>query len=431
MIRKNQKILLAIFLVIAISFSMFLPLVKATDTAVKASETSETAQTTATTTETEVKDENEIHNGDLYLLGTKVVMDKLVDGNVFIFGNEVEITGQVNGNLFVCANKITFNSCYIRYSVFACANSVYYNGACNDFYVIASDNLEMTYDSYVVRDVKANTSDMKFRAAVGRDADLIFNNIDLGEGENIPVVYGNLRYTAPSEVTIPEGVITETGTATYTNSQTQNTSNTSVIEILLNFLVCIITAIAIYALIKRFLPKFTEKLENENVSVIKILKAFGLGLATILITLIVFVLLLISQVGIKLGFILLLLFILLCLIAVPVFAIVITNILKPVLKLDKKSMFFLVLSLISIILYGLTIVPFAGGIFSLLITPISIGMLVNMFVPHKELTDEEKASIEEAKKLAKENKEKRKQEKAELKAAKKQEKEANKKENKE
>lgn len=410
MIRKNLKFLLTIFLIVIMSFTFSSYLVEATDAVT-------TSETNTNTTE-----ENEIHSGDLYLFDNKIVMDKLVDGNVFIFGQEVEITGQVNGNLFVCANKLTFNNCYVRYSVFACANSVYYNGACNDLYVIASNELEMTYDSYVVRDVKALASDMTFRAAVGRDADLNFNNVDLGEGENIPVIYGNLRYTAPLEVAIPEGIMSETGSVTYTNTKSQNTSTTSISEVLVNFLVYIVTAIVIYLVVKAFIPKFAEKIDNEKISPIRLLKNFGIGLASIIVVTVLFILLLITQVGIKLAFVLLLLFILLCLIATPVFAIVITNVLKPVLKLNKKLMFCLVLSLVSIILYGVTLIPVVGGIFTFLITPISIGILVNMFIPHKELTDEEKVAIEEAKKQAKENKEKRKQEKAKAKASKKQQK---------
>ena len=53
---------------------------------------------------------------------------------------------------------------------------------------------------------------------------------------------------------------------------------------------------------------------------------------------------------------------------------------------------------------------------------VAIGLLIYIHMPHKELTEEEKAAIEEAKKQAKEEREKRKQEKLEAKSAKKQEK---------
>ena len=367
-------------------------------------------------------------------------MDKIVDGNVFIIAEKAEITGQINGNLFVCANNVKFglteeeeqargikSSCRIMNSIFVCANSIYYNAGCNDLYAISSNDIEMTYDSFVIRDLKALSSNIKIKSAIGRNADLSFNKIDLGESSDIPIIYGNLSYSAPSEVTIPEGVITQTGTTTYNGSSYQGTSNISVVEILINFLVCIITTVIIFALIKKFIPKFSEKLDNEKLDASKLLKCFGIGLLSIVTIIILFILLVITQVGIKLGFILVLLFIALCLISTPILAIIITNILKPILKLDKKSIFYLILCLVSIVLYGITLLPYVGGLFSLLIAPTSIGLLINMILPKKELTDEEKEALTEAKIQAKEDKEKRRQEKAEAKALRKEQKLENKK----
>ena len=89
------------------------------------------------------------------------------------------------------------------------------------------------------------------------------------------------------------------------------------------------------------------------------------------------------------------------------------------LKIEKESKFLLVLALVSGILYGLTLIPYAGIIIGLIIKITSIGLIISVFLPHKELTDEEKAKLDETKKQAKEDKEKRKQEKLEAKANKK------------
>ena len=152
MSKKFSKVLLTTLLLIVTVASMSFCF--ATDAQVSNTTTDTSDAATETLQEEEI-DEEDIYNGDLYLFDNHdIVMDKLVDGNVFIFGNNVEVTGQVNGNLFVFANKLNLNECYVRYSIFACAGSIYYNGACNDLYT-ASGNLEMTYDSYVIRDVKA------------------------------------------------------------------------------------------------------------------------------------------------------------------------------------------------------------------------------------------------------------------------------------
>ena len=112
--------------------------------------------------------------------------------------------------------------------------------------------------------------------------------------------------------------------------------------------------------------------------------------------------------------------IVLLLISIPVISIKITNLLKPVLKAEKTSMFYLVLILISVILNGIGLIPVVGGLLGFIIKMIAIGSLINMYLPHKELSDEEKRILEDAKAQAKEDKEKRKQERLEAKEAKKQ-----------
>lgn len=418
MYKKTLKFLLAIFLIIAIGFSFSTCFADENEEEAKVAEVTSISDTKDNATSTPAE---EIYNGDLYLFDNKVVMDKLVDGNVFIFGTDVEVTGQVNGNLFVCANKIKFDNSYVRNSIYACGNSIYYNGACNDLYV-ATQNLEMTYDSYVVRDVKAAAKDVIFKAAVGRDVDLAYSSIDIGEEDKIPVIYGNFRYTAPSELTIPEGVMTDNGTATYTNSSKVENVKSNIADIVVNFLICIVTVVVIYALLKAFAPKCIEKINNNKFNIKSILKYFGFGLATIILICILCTILLVIRVGVKLAFVLGLLFAILCIVAVPVFAIAITNIFKSVLKIEKTWLFYVTLALVNVVFYALTLIPIVGLLLSLIIKTIAIGMLVCMLLPKKELTDEELKAIAEKKEKAKALKEQKKQEKLEAKKAKKEEK---------
>lgn len=421
MSKKISKLLLTFLLITLIVSSFTMCFADNDEETAGAVTTSEDGASTTTNDSSETKEES-IHNGDLYLFDDKdIVMDKLVDGNVFILGKNVEITGQINGNLFVCANNIKFNESYVRYSIFACANSVYYNGACNDLYV-ATSNLETTYESYVIRDLKTINSNTVLKSAIGRDVDLRCNTVDFGSEDKIPVIYGNLRYSANNQMEIPEGVIGGEGKVIYTKP-TEVSNKVNVFDILIGFGICIATALIVFTVIEKATPNFAEKISNKKLSVIEILKALLVGLVSILVVIIAFVLLLISSVGIELGFILLLLFVVLCLVAVPVLAIKITVALKPALKIEKTYIFYLVLALVSIILHGIKLIPVVGGLLGFLIKTIAIGLIISLFITHKELTDEERAAIEEAKNIAKENKERIKQEKLEAKKAKKENKE--------
>ena len=418
MLKKFSKFLLLTLVIFVLSTYSFTCLAHVEDELTNVVTLPETNEENITTDAESQDVMPNVHTGDLYLLGNEIVMDKLVDGDVFIIGNKVKITGQVNGSLYVIANKISFDGALIRYSIFACADYMYYNNGGtyeSNMYVIAN-TLDATYTSYVARDLKALVSDITLKSAVGRDADLICNTLNIGEGKDIAEIWGDLRYTANNEITIPDGAVQ--GSSTYSKQYSGN----SVIGILMSFGACIVTAIATFIILSKLTPKFVEKLSGNKLSVISLLKAFVIGLATIATVAIFMFILAGTGVGIILAIILGLLFIILYILATPVFAIRITIALKHALKLENTTMFYLVIALISCILYGITFVPVLGYAFGLIINVIAIGLIVNVFLPHKELTDEEKAAIEDKEKEINELKEKRKQEKLEAKAIKKEEK---------
>jgi len=417
MLKKFSKFLLLTLLIFVISTSSFVCLAHVEDELTNVVTLPETNEEETTTDDTETTEEN-LHTSDLYLFGNEIVMDKMVDGDVFIIGNKVKITGQVNGSLYVIANKISFDGALIRYSIFACADYMYYNNGGtyeSNAYIIAN-TLDATYTSYVARDLKALVSDITLKSAVGRDADLICNTLDLGEGEDIPLIYGDLRYTANNELTIPDDAVE--GSSTYSKQYLGN----SVVGILMSFGTCIVTALSALIILSKLTPKFVEKLSSNKLSVLSLLKAFVIGLATIATVAIFMILLIGTGVGIILAVILGLLLIILYILANPVFAIRITNALKRTLRIENTTMFYLVLALISSILYGITFIPVFGFALGLIINVIAIGLIVNVFLPQKELTDEEKSAIKEKEKQTNELKEKRKKEKLEAKAIKKEEK---------
>lgn len=411
MIKKNLKLftILLIILTVISSFSLCF-----------AEETNEVAtDVNATAATNETTDEN-VYEGDLYLFDSNIEMNQLVDGNVYIMGNNITVSGQVNGNLFVFGNSVKLDNCYVRYSIYACAKNIYYNGACNDLYA-STQKLEMTYDSYVVRDVKAVAKDTVFKAAIGRDVDLQTNSVDFGNDKEVPIIYGNLRYSANEEKALADGIVE--GDVTY-SSNNMISSNKSVgeniLDIVFTFLAVVVTALVIYALLAKFKPEYVKSLFNT--SPVQILKIFGIGLLTFIAGIIASIILLITSVGVKLAFILAFALVLIGLFAAPIVSIFITNLLKPVLKLEKTVVYYVVLALVAIVLYGITLIPFVGGIIGFIIFILGYGLIVSSVLPKKELSDEEikqKLADKEAKKALRAEK---KAEKVKLKEAKKSEK---------
>ena len=105
-------------------------------------------------------------------------------------------------------------------------------------------------------------------------------------------------------------------------------------------------------------------------------------------------------------------FALIGLFATPLAAIYITNALKPVLKIEKTILYYVVLALVAIILQGITYIPIVGEIISIIVFLLGYGSIVSIVWKSKVVSEEEQKE-----KIAK--KEAAKALKAEKKAAKK------------
>lgn len=420
MIKKNLKLFAILFIVLTIisSFSLCF----ADETKNEVATTNNATQEPTTAEQAEGTENKDVHNGDLYIFEPNVKMDKLVDGNVYIMGNNVEITGQINGNLFVLANSIKFDNSYVRYTIYACAKDIYYNGACNDLYA-ATQKLDMTYDSYVIRDVKAVSNNTIFKAAIGRDVDLQTNSLSLGEEEQVPIIYGNLRYSANQEQEIKDGIVE--GEVTYNANSVKDNSKSvgeNIKDIAITFLTVIVTALVIYLVLSKLTPNFVNNLAN-NISAGKIAKTCLKGLAIFVAGIVISLVLLITEIGVKLAFIIILGLILIALFTVPLTAIYIANALKPVLKIEKTLLYYVVLALVAVILQGITYIPFVAGIISFIIFIFGYGLLITTVWKNKELSEEEKQEKIAKKEAAKALKKEKKAEKAKLKEEKKSKKE--------
>lgn len=421
MLKKFSKLLLVSLLVFTLASNISICLADNEDDIALISDTSEsnpveTSETDETSTISTDTEEDTTHYGDLYLCDTNVVIDNIIYGNVYVIANTVEITGQIEGNLFVLTNSLKLDSSVnkggiVGGNIYACANSIYYNGASTYLYALCS-NIEMTYDSYVMRDAKISSIKANIKAAIGRNIDLKSISIDFGESDQIPLIYGKLTFNSLTNTEIPDGIVTNSSEEQIVQKEL---FDYSILDILIRLISVVVTILAIYFILNKFTPNFVEKIYNKKISIINILKALGIGLVITIAVALVSVLLLLTVVGAKLGFILSLSFIVLCFIAVPTFGIVIAKSLKSSLKLEKNSMFILVLGLVSIIIYGVTLIPYAGIILNIIIKATSIGLIIYSFFPDKGLTDEEMAK----KIKAKEDKEKKKQEKLEAKKARK------------
>lgn len=395
MLKNKFKMIVTLFTIIAL-ISSFAVIVKATDSEpVVTSDDSNVMPIDSNTepTNPDNKDnstentDNNILYEDLYLIDNNVTMDKIVDGNVYIFGDKVKITGKVNGNLFIFANEITFaspydendtehseeNYSYVTGSVYACANKIEFNAIARDIY-IACNNFNMSYESYILRDVRIAASNIALRGYITRDAHLYGDNFDFGikseneEENNSALICGDLHYYTNSEISIPEGVVIgETSFTKFDNSDDVKTVG----DYLMDLLSAIIYTLVIYLVFIWLAPKFfdntSELLKTSSLPI------FGIGtLILIVVPIVTFILLCLSLVSISIT--LVTIYCLLIAISFTVVSGSLTYLLKDKLGFADKKLLLLLIT--TIVLWGLKQIPFVGPIITLFISIFGLGLIV-------------------------------------------------------
>ena len=325
--------------------------------------TGETAPTEAST------------NHDLYLIQdeVKITDTETVNGNAFIIADTVTINGQIGGDLFVMATTLNIDGGQIYGNVFAIAENITLNGLIYDLYG-KCDTLTMSYDGVAYRDLKVSCDKASINGVVGKDINIDTKSLSL---ESDCLIYGNLIYSAPSEIEIAEGLVT--GEVNYTKASVLG--STSIMELVISLLTALVYTLVIWFLISKLSPKFYGKVAEMKPK--KMVAALIAGLIALIVVPIVAILLIITLVGIPVGLTLLAIYALVISIAFALTTIVLANKLASKAKaLVKYNNLFAVI-LVAIVLWALKLIPVVGGIISFLITLCGLGIFVLTFKKEK------------------------------------------------
>lgn len=400
MLKKKSKILLSVLFVLLMLSSVCF----ATEDIVL-SESSEAVTSEAVTTDANSTQETETDstsstanwvNTDLYLAEDNVTIDQVVDGNAFVVAKEVTITGEIGGDLFVVADKVTLDGGYIYSSLFVCANEVTINGVVYDVYAVSS-NFNLESSGFIYRDLKVVGSNISLSGKIRRDAYISAKSLTLSE-ESGAIVYGNLNYSAPSEITIPEGSVS--GDVKYTVNTSDVEKEISVSSTILSYVFEAIKALLLTFVLTAILlwlaPKFVNRVGSMSVG--KSFASLGIGIVTPFVFVIVALLLAISVVGLKMLLPVAFIFIVFSLIASSIASIFFGKLFTKLLKTDSKVKFVLFTLLSNLVLLLLAKIPFIGGFIGFLVYAFGIGsLLVNIVCKNDVVVKKAEAKAVEAK----------------------------------
>ncbi len=328
-------------------------------------------------------EELDIYEGDLYVFysedgnSTDYVMDKNVDGNVYIFGQNVTIKGQVNGSLYIFAPNVTIEEgAYIACDVFACAENIVLKGFAYDMYA-ACENFDMQNTGVVYRDLKLASSETKLVGSIGRDVDLVAKNITVFENEDDETalfVGRNFNYTSEKALENTDKIEVN-GEIKYTEQKKEEADGNVVFDYIYRAIENAVFALIIYALIIFLAPKFVEK-TKEYVST-RALLAGTVGAAfTIIVPIIAFILIL-TGIGVSLGFLTIIIYAIALFINSAVVTIAINEFISSKIEtINSIWKKLLMIIPVSAVIFLIRQIPIIGGWVTIAIFLVGIGITV-------------------------------------------------------
>ena len=320
--------------------------------------------------------QGETINDSVFLAGNTIIINSDINGDVFAFGQKLSINGNVDGDIIGAAQSITING-NVTGSVRVASQSVEIKGRVERSVSVAGQDILLPESSFVGRDallagetinisgtvggsVNAATMTLNINGKVNKDINFYSNTgADANTGLFLTpnaVVSGDINYTAFGDVKgASQTNVLGTITKTLPQVKQKETVKTQMI-FKLGFLISLLLTVLIIVLAGGKKVKDAEKIMATNVW-----KVLAIGFATLICMPILGIIFFVTGFGTFIGFVIIIAWVLLMLLAQPLAMIVFGQYLAKVFTKKEVKQRFLVNSLIGAIVgYILLIIPFVG-----------------------------------------------------------------------
>lgn len=313
-------------------------------------------------------------NDSVFLAGSNITVNSDVSGDIFVFGQKVYINGNVDGDIIGVGQSIVIAG-NVTGSVRMAGQNIELKSRVERSASIAGQDILLSENSFIGRDALLAAETMNINGAVmgnvnaagsilnigGRVKNINFYSsmgADINTGLFLTpatVVSGNISYNAFGDIkgasqTNVLGTITKTVPQVKQKATPQNMALAKI-----GFLVTLLLTTLIVVLVAGKKAKDIEKIMMENVW-----KSFGIGFGVLICAPILGLILLITGFGSWLGFILIIAWVLMLVLAMVLAGIAFGQYLEKIWKKDLRNNF-LVYSLIGALVgYILLIIPFIG-----------------------------------------------------------------------
>ena len=321
---------------------------------------------------------SEIH-GDLYVAAQKVNIeqDSIIDGSVFIAARDVSINGQISGSAYITTEN--FNMNYFAYITrdlnLAAENTslsgiVYRNAFISSYSLTA--NKEFRVNGNLTVDYSKNFT---YSGEVYGNASINAESLSFKKDDSTKcIIQGNLVYGVKNETQIPDGVVS--GTISQSQFVDKETDKFDIKDTLFSLVIFIAYVLGITFIAKFFAKNAISKLPEFNTKNVFI--SLGIGLLSFFVIILLFVLLLVSSIGIYLAFALVIAYLFIIAISVPLFL----NKIAELIKLDCND--YVKLLCVAIIFFVIKLIPVIGSLVSFVVFTAGIGQIIFAFLSRKK-----------------------------------------------
>lgn len=327
---------------------------------------------------------NEILNKDYFAAGDSVTLSGTVNGDVYLAGGSVIVEGIVNGDLLVAGGVVAIRG-KVTHDARIGGGQIIISGEIDGNLTVGGGSVNLTDSAKIGGSLVAGAGSLFVFAPVGKGATIGAGQVTLGNkiGGDITAgigkitltpnanIIGNLVYWSKSNAQIEPGAQV-LGKITHNLPAEFKPTKRIVVLPLLILIGNLISSLVLGLLMLKFLPVYTQR--TANVITEKPWASLGVGFLTTVLFPVIFIILLITLVGIPLALILLFTFLIIAYITKIFVSLVIGQKIFKFIGQRTKSGWVLLMGLI---VYGIiTMIPVIGWIVSILVFLFGLGAVI-------------------------------------------------------
>lgn len=326
-------------------------------------------------------------NDDVYLAGEIVQVDSSINGDLYLAGGNVTVNGQVSEDLALAAGNAVITG-EVGDDLRLGAGDAIISASIGDDLIVGAGNLELTADSKIGGDLIMGSGNANLNGAIegniygGAGAVYINNEVkgtvhlpgvdQLRFGPNAKVL-GNLKYKSRMEASgLTDGMVV--GTIEYSATETPMAGGEEVAEVFFGFSIFRLLSALFTGLFFVWVARFYLT-GSARTSYEKSLKSLGLGFLILFVSPILWLVLMVTGIGLPLAFLLVMAWVIALMVAKLVAMMMIG---MKLVKIDDKSSFLRVYGAFAagaVVFIAIGMIPLVGWVVKMLLMLIALGAL--------------------------------------------------------